>query len=61
MTISFYRNTSQRRWAHDTLPAEKGRRQHLLWVGPLFVLVQPGKPDESYEQQARRMREGWDW
>lgn len=40
--IRFYRNTTAKRFGHATLPARNyGRRLHLFWVGPLFVLYTP--------------------
>jgi len=41
MKVNFHRNTSSRRWGRGTLPAygPGGRRQTLLWVGPVFIRV----------------------
>jgi hypothetical protein len=34
-------NFGGRRFSHATLPGARGRRLHLIWAGPLFILTIP--------------------
>lgn len=38
MKLTIYRNTSDVRWGHRTLPGVNQRTLHLFWLGPIFLL-----------------------
>jgi hypothetical protein len=47
MRIRFYRNTSACRLRKGTLPFAGKGRQHLFWIGPVFVLAS-GRPIRTH-------------
>jgi hypothetical protein len=54
MTIKFFRNTSTKRFGRAKLPVA----QHLIWAGPLFILIQF---KQDWVDWGRNIGEASDW